>query len=143
MSNTTLSLQPRLSEKAYGLSQTQNVYVFDVPRNASRQSIAAAVKAQFDVTVVNVNVTNRKGKAKRIVSITGKRNSNGNGSQSALKKAFVKLKKGDSLPFFASIAEEEAKEKVAEEKAAKAAAKKTEEPKPHRFRRSSKKEQEA
>lgn len=143
MSKTTLSLQPRLSEKAYGLSQTHNVYVFDVPRNASRHSIAAAVNAQFDVTVLSVNVANHKGKTKRIISISGKRSTKGIGSQSAVKKAYVVLKSGDTLPFFASIAEEEAKQKAVDEKAAKAAAKEeASEKKQHRFRRSSKKDQE-
>jgi len=141
MNNMILPLQPRLSEKAYGLSQTHNVYVFDVPRNANRLSIAAAVTAQFDVTVVSVNVTNRKGKAKRTVAKGGRRTVSG--SQTALKKAYVVLKKGDSLPFFASVAEEEAKQKAADEKAAKTAAKESPEKKRSRFRRAGKKEQEA
>ena len=140
MKDTILLLQPRLSEKAYGLSQTHNVYVFDVPRNANRQSIAAAVKAQFDVSVLAVNVTNHKGKAKRTVSKGGRRSIGG--MQSAVKKAYVVLKAGDTLPFFASVAEEEAKQKAADEKAAKAAAKDTSEKKPSRFRRVVKKKQE-
>jgi len=140
MNSTILPLQPRLSEKAYGLSQTHNVYVFDVPRNVNRHSIAAAVKAQFEVTVVSVNIVNRKSKAKRTVSKGGRRTVEG--SQSAFKKAYVVLKKGDSLPFFASIAEEEAKQKAADEKAAKAAAKEAPEKKRSRFRRAGKKEQE-
>ncbi|HUD08436.1 MAG TPA: 50S ribosomal protein L23 [Candidatus Saccharimonadales bacterium] len=140
MKNMILPLRPRLSEKAYGLSQTQNVYVFDVPRSANRHSIAAAVTAQFEVTVVNVNVTNHKGKSKRTISKGGRRTVSG--KQTAVKKAYVILKKGDSLPFFASIAEEEAKQKVADEKAAKAAAKESPEKKRSRFRRAGKKEQE-
>lgn len=77
MNRTTLPLQPRLSEKAYGLSQSHNVYVFDIPRNASRQSIAAAVCAQFEVTVLKVNITNHKGKAKRTLSKNGRRSTKG------------------------------------------------------------------
>jgi ribosomal protein L23 len=139
MKSTELTLQPRLSEKAYGLSQTHNVYVFDVPRNANRQSITAAIAAQFEVTVLEVNITNHKGKAKRTVSRGGRRSVKG--SQTAIKKAYVVLKKGDSLPFFASIAEEEAKQKAADEKAAKAAAKESPDKKRSRFRRAKKKEQ--
>jgi hypothetical protein len=98
------------------------------------------VAAQFDVTVVNVNVTNHKGKPKRTVTKGGRRTVSG--SQTAGKKAYVVLKKGDSLPFFANIAEEEAKQKVADEKAAKAAAKESPEKKRSRFRRAGKKEKE-
>jgi large subunit ribosomal protein L23 len=138
MNHTILPLQPRLSEKAYGLSQSQNVYVFDVPRNANRQSIAAAVSAQFEVTVLSVNVINHKGKAKRTLSKNGRRSTKGR--QSDVKKAYVVLKAGNTLPFFASIAEDEAKQKTADEKAAKAAAKEIPKEKQHRFRRPGKKD---
>ena len=141
MNRTTLPLQPRLSEKAYGLSQSHNVYVFDIPRNASRQSIAAAVCAQFEVTVLKVNITNHKGKAKRTLSKNGRRSTKG--MQSDAKKAYVVLKAGNTLPFFASIAEEEAKQKAIDEKAAKTAAKESTKEKQHRFRRPSKKDQES
>jgi large subunit ribosomal protein L23 len=141
MSRTILPLQPRLSEKAYGLSQSHNVYVFDVPRDASRQSIAAAVSAQFEVTVLKVNVTNHKGKAKRTLSQKGRRSTKG--MQSDVKKAYVVLKAGNTLPFFASIAEEEAKQKAIDEKAAKTAAKEATKEKQHRFRRPGKKAQES
>ncbi|MDZ7785535.1 MAG: 50S ribosomal protein L23 [Candidatus Saccharibacteria bacterium] len=58
-------LKPRMSEKAYGLSQATNTYVFEVPRGANKQTVAEAVKAQFEVSVTNVRIANKKGKAKR------------------------------------------------------------------------------
>ncbi len=50
MSKTTF-IRPRVSEKAYGQSQVQNVYVFEVPTDANKQTITEAVTAQYDVTV--------------------------------------------------------------------------------------------
>ncbi|HEY1835664.1 MAG TPA: 50S ribosomal protein L23 [Candidatus Saccharimonadales bacterium] len=120
----TLTLKPRMSEKAYGLSQSQNVYVFDVPKGTNKHSVARAVTAQFEVTVERVNVANVKGKAKRTIRKGGRATP---GRQSDTRKAYVTLKSGDSLPIFAAVEEAEAKsEKTAElmEKAAEKRAKK-------------------
>jgi large subunit ribosomal protein L23 len=117
----TLVLKPRLSEKAFAQSQAKNTYVFVVPTDATKHTVARAVAAQFEVTVTEVNITNVKGKAKRSISKGGRRVSKG--SQSDIKKAYVTLKEGDSLPIFA--AEEQAAEEAAkaDEKATKKAAK--------------------
>lgn len=120
----TTTLAPILSEKAYGLSQTRNTYVFAVPKDANKHTIARAVSAQFEVTVTEVNVMNVMGKAKRTVRKNGRAVK---GRQSDTRKAYVTLKAGDSLPIFAALEEEVAKsEKVekAVEKAAEKAAKK-------------------
>lgn len=95
-----LILKPRMSEKAYGLSQTRNTYVFDVPGDANKHTVARAVAAQFDVTVTNVNIANIAGKAKRTVRKNGR---SVNGHQSDLSKAYVTLKEGDTLPIFAAL----------------------------------------
>ena len=55
---------PRATEKAYN-AQTQNKYVFYVPKSASKQAIAKAIAEAFKVTVVDVQVLCRKGKATR------------------------------------------------------------------------------
>jgi large subunit ribosomal protein L23 len=122
--NKTLTLKPRLSEKAYGVSQTNNTFVFDVSKDANKHSVARAVEAQFEVTVEEVNIVLAKGKPKRTVRKGGKV---ARGHQSDVKKAYVKLKAGDSLPIFAAVEEAaEKQEKVAEiaEKAAVKRAKK-------------------
>lgn len=118
--NKTLTLRPRLSEKTYSLSESR-VYVVDVPTDANKHSVARAVEAQFEVKVDKVNIANIKGKSKRVVSITGKRTNNTDGRQSDVKKAYVTLAKGNSLPFFAAIEEEEEKEQKLQEKVDKAA----------------------
>lgn len=97
---TTMVLKPRLSEKSYGLSQTRNTYVFDVPAGVNKHGVARAVAAQFDVTVINVNIANIAGKAKRTVRKSGRSVS---GRQSDVRKAYVTLQDGDTLPVFAAL----------------------------------------
>lgn len=104
----TIVLRPRISEKAYAQSQTNSTYVFVVPRDANKMSIEQAVTAQFGVSVVEVNILNVKGKAKRTVRKGGRAV---NGRESDFKKAYVTLKAGDSIPVFAT--EEEAADKPA------------------------------
>jgi large subunit ribosomal protein L23 len=115
MSKTTL-LRPRISEKTYALGTTSTVYVFNVPKDANKHTIAAAVQAQFDVTVTNVNVTNVKGKPKRSTRKGGRAIS---GQRSDSKKAYVTLAEGQKLPFF----DEPEADSKADKKAAKKAKK--------------------
>jgi large subunit ribosomal protein L23 len=121
----TIVLQPRLNEKTYGLAASR-VYVFDVDRSVNKHSIARAVEDQFDVKVTEVNTANISGKPKRIMSLSGKRLRNANGSRSDFKKAYVTLAEGNALPFFDAIEEEEQKEQAAQEQFDKAAAKQAE-----------------
>lgn len=132
MDYKAIVLKPRVSEKAYALSQARNTYVFDVAQNANKHVVARAVTAQYDVTVLDVNMINVKGKPKRTVRKGGRPVA---GRQADVKKAYVTLKAGDSLPIFAAIEEAEAKEAKtqeqldkAAEKAAKKADKKTDAP---------------
>ncbi len=121
MSKTTI-LRPRLSEKTYGLSK-KGVYVVEVPPEANKHTVARAIEAQFEVKVTKVNIVNVIGKSKRTFSITGKRVRNSNGSRNDIKKAYVTLAEGKSLPFFAAVEEETEKEHSTQEKFDKAAAK--------------------
>ncbi len=118
----SLILRPRLSEQTYALSQGR-VYVFDVPKEANKHTVARAVAAQFDVAVEAVNITNIKGKAKRTISLTGRRRGLSDGVRSDTKKAYVKLARGNSLPIFAAVEEDEKKEAASQEQADKAIAK--------------------
>ena len=95
----SMILKPRISEKAYALSQSQNVYVIQVPTDANRLTVAAAISAQFDVTVTKVNISNTKGKIKRTVRKGGRQSF---GKRPDVKKAYVTLKEGDSIAVFAS-----------------------------------------
>jgi large subunit ribosomal protein L23 len=118
----SMTLKPRQSEKTYALSQT-GVYVFDVPKTANKMQVADAVKAQFDVTVVTVRIVIAKGKPARSIRIGSRSRSNVSGMRSDVKKAYVTLKDGDSIPVFAALDEQQEKIAKAEEKAAKKAKK--------------------
>jgi large subunit ribosomal protein L23 len=118
--DNSIVLKPRLSEKSYGLSRS-NVYVFDVDGDVNKHSVARAVAAQFDVVVTKVNIANIDGKAARVISKGGRRVSKGH--RSDVKKAYVTLAKGNSLPFFDAAEEADAAEVKAAEKADKKAAK--------------------
>jgi ribosomal protein L23 len=113
-------LKPRLSEKAYGLSQLRNTYVVDVPGDANKHTVARAITSQFDVKVIKINLAVIKGKAKRTVNKRGKAMP---GRESSTKKAYVTLEKGQSLPFFNAIEEEEEKSAKTTATLAKAAEK--------------------
>ncbi len=101
----SLTLRPRVSEKSYELSEKHNVYIFEVSSTTNKQSVASAVATQFDVTVLNVNTSNLKGKIKRTVR---KRNRPMIGRQNDVKKAYVTLKEGDSIAVFKSTDKTEA-----------------------------------
>lgn len=120
MSNLDTVLKPRMSEKAYAVSQAKNTYVFDVEGDTNKHSVARAISEQYSVTVTGVRVINVKGKVKRTVRKGGRPTM---GRQSDVKKAYVTLKAGDSLPIFAAIEEAEAREAETQEKIEKAAAK--------------------
>lgn len=112
----TMTIKPRISEKAYAKSQADNVYVFVVPQDANKLTVAAAIEAQFAVTVTAVNIANVKGKPKTSYGKRGKRNA---GSRVDIKKAYVTVKQGDSIPVFAT----EEDDKKAKKPAAKPAKK--------------------
>jgi len=105
MSNT-LVLRPRVSEKAYGMSQSSSTYVFVVPTGANKHEVADAVAAQFNVIVKSVNLMNVAGKTKRTVRKGGRP---ANGRTAASKKAYVTLAEGNSISLFPKEEAEEAK----------------------------------
>lgn len=118
--STQIILKPRLSEKTYAQS-TKRVYAFDVPRDVNKHTVARAVEAQFDVVVTEVNILNRKGKAKRTLSQGGRRQAMGR--EATYKKAYVTLAEGNELPFFAAIEEAEEQQSDTQAKLDKAAEK--------------------
>lgn len=103
----SLLLKPRLSEKAYGLSEKRNTYVFDVPSSTNRHIVGDAVAIQYGVTVVSVKMAATAAKPFRAYK---KRGRNITGKKSGVRKAYVTLKDGDRLPIFASDDGKPAKE---------------------------------
>ena len=80
----------RMSEKAALLQEDENTYTFKVDRRANKIEIRQAVERLFKVKVQDVRTSNCAGKAKR-------RRRADAGRTSAWKKAYVRLKDGESL----------------------------------------------
>jgi large subunit ribosomal protein L23 len=87
---SSVLVNPRITEKAVRQNEN-NVYTFVVRRDATKYTVADAVKALFKVTPVKVNIVNKaprqfmSGGKGRVVSEKG------------MKKAYVYLKKGDRI----------------------------------------------
>ena len=92
-------LKPRLSEKAYALSEQRNTYVFDVPKLANRLSVAASVANQYEVEVASVKLATTGSKP---LNSYRKRGRSLKTSKSGVRKAYVTLKEGSKLPIFAA-----------------------------------------
>jgi ribosomal protein L23 len=93
----SIIITPRTTEKAYGLT-AKNTYVFNVPLNANKQQIAAAVAEQFKVTVKNVSTAVQSGKSVRFSR--GKNRFPGTTTRKDSKKAYVTLAEGSSIQVF-------------------------------------------
>lgn len=96
MNAAHISLKPRVSEQTFALSE-EGTYVFEVPIDATKQAIKAAVEKQFDVGVTSVRTTIQKGK---LMPSARKRQQPKYGPRSNVKKAFVNLNKGDKIVMF-------------------------------------------
>lgn len=103
---TNISVIPRATEKAYAQSQN-NVYVFNVPLDANKQQIIAAVEAQFEVKVERIKTLVQSGKAIRFSR--GKRAQPGTTNRKDSKKAYVTLAEGSSIQVFDQPTQEEKK----------------------------------
>ena len=103
-------ITPRATEKAYALSTTKNVYVFNVPLTLNKNQIKEAIEKEFEVTVTGVRTVVQAGKVKRI-NKSRKRYVAGSTTQKDIKKAYVTVKEGDKIAIFESAEAETAEEK--------------------------------
>lgn len=108
-----ISIFPRATEKAYGLSKS-NTYVFDTPVNANKQQIKEAVETQFGVRIISIKTLIQDGKAVRFSR--GKRSYPGTTHRQDFKKAYVTLAEGDKIKVFDEPAEEPVKKSDKKEK---------------------------
>jgi len=106
---------PIVSEKSYQLSLKKNCYLFKISKNLNKIELAKQINRIYKVEVKDVNIYNLKGKKKRTISITGKRQSNQFGFTGNQKRAYVYLKEGFKIPIFDAIEEEAKKEEKAQE----------------------------
>lgn len=101
----SMIITPRVSEKAYGQAGDLNTYVFVVPLDANKIEVKKAVEAEYQVNVLKVNIARTDGKLKKSYTKRGK---TVKGHRSDIKKAYVTIKEGQTIPVFAAQ-EEEAK----------------------------------
>ena len=99
------TIKPRMSEKTYAQSGN-GVFVFVVDKALNKHQVAELVTQTYDVEVLNVRCVVQKGKTKRLY----RNRKYENGARPDLKKAYVTLKPGQSIPIFASVEEAEKKE---------------------------------
>lgn len=81
---------PRITEKA-SFAAEQNVYTFNVSKDATKNEVKKAIFSLYKVNPVKVNVLAFPAKQ---VFVRGKK-----GVKQGGKKAFVYLKKGDKIEF--------------------------------------------
>ncbi|MBP2161801.1 MULTISPECIES: 50S ribosomal protein L23 [Asticcacaulis] len=86
--NFDVLLSPHITEKASILAE-QNKVVFKIALDASKDEVASAVEAIYNVKVTKVNTIVTKGKTKRFKGIKGRR--------SDVKKAIVTLAEGQVI----------------------------------------------
>lgn len=92
-----VTLKPVITEKSMSLA-SKGTYMFDVNTRANKPLVAKAVKEQFKVDVIQVRIATTKGKIKKFKGVEGQRKDN--------KRAFVTLKKGQTIPVFEISTEE-------------------------------------
>jgi len=86
-------LNPRVTEKGAVLAEVQNVYPFDVHKDANKKDVADAIKEIYKVTPVKVRILKIAYKTVR------SRRTGQKGVKAGGKKAYVYLKKGDKIEF--------------------------------------------
>jgi large subunit ribosomal protein L23 len=89
-------IRPLITEKMTEISEKEMKYGFVVDYNANKIEIAKALKAKFDVDVVEVNTMKYKGKTKTQFTRKGRFS----GKTPRFKKAIVQLKDGQTIDLF-------------------------------------------
>ena len=86
-------IRPIITEHSYEIME-DNVYTFEVAKDANKVEIAQAVEEIFKVKVVKVNTANVKAKPKRVRYQVG--------YTRTWKKAMVTVAEGDEIEIFAT-----------------------------------------
>ncbi|NCU41636.1 MAG: 50S ribosomal protein L23 [Candidatus Moranbacteria bacterium] len=86
--------RPYVTEKSHSLAQ-KGVYVFEVDTNATKTMIRRSVEQLYEVSVVKVNISNKKSLRKRFGKSMGK--------TAGQKKAMITLKKGQTIEIFEGV----------------------------------------
>lgn len=93
-------IKPIITEKQTAITDKfPNRFGFRVSPDANKLEIKKAVESTYNVTVVDVNTMNYRGKQKSRYTKSGIIN----GRQASYKKAIVTLKEGEIIDFFSNI----------------------------------------
>jgi large subunit ribosomal protein L23 len=92
-------IKPIVTEKMTAITEKLNRYGFRVQPDANKIEIAKAVQDMYNVTVIDVNTINYRGKNKSRYTKSGLVK----GKEAAFKKAIVTLKEGDAIDFYSNI----------------------------------------
>jgi large subunit ribosomal protein L23 len=84
-------LRPRVTEKASQKAMEDNVYIFEIPKTATKREVKKAVTDFYKVVPVKIATI---AIPRKEVFVRGKKGFTGGG-----KKAYVYLKKGDKIEF--------------------------------------------
>lgn len=85
-------IRPVITEQSMKLMADDNKVTFEVAKGVNKIEVKEAVEKLFNVDVVKVNIMNVKPKKKRVGRYTGK--------TSAVHKAVVKIKEGQTMDLF-------------------------------------------
>jgi len=85
-------IAPHVTEKSALIGEIANQYAFKVAKDATKSEIKIAVEQLFNVSVVELQVLNVKGKVKRNARGQTRRRRN-------WKKAYVRLDQGHEIDF--------------------------------------------
>jgi large subunit ribosomal protein L23 len=89
-------IKPIITEKVTGTADKLNRYGFIVHEEANKLEIKHAIQQLYGVTVEQVNTQRYIGKVK----MRNTRNGFNTGLTGRCKKAFIKLKEGDTIDFY-------------------------------------------
>lgn len=85
-------IQPLITEKSSTAHADRKEYTFRADPKASKTDIRRAIESLFNVTVTQVRTSLQRARKKTMGRTSGRR--------PAWKKAYVRLKDGDSIPVF-------------------------------------------
>lgn len=92
-------IRPMITEKMTNLTADKGIYGFMVSPAANKIEIAKAIEKKFQVHVESVRTVNHPGKLKTQFRKSGRFS----GKTSATKKAYITLKKGETIELFEQV----------------------------------------
>lgn len=95
----SIIIKPLVTEKMTAMTEKLNRFGFIVRPEANKLEIKREIEGLYNVTVVDINTIRYSGKNKSRYTKAGILR----GRTNAYKKAFVTLKKGDTIDFYSNI----------------------------------------